>query len=249
MTEEEFEKLKPGDKVTLLPWEEARKAVRGTLYDCDGSIYSMSEPTWEMIRRTNEFIDRADDREFNKLYKFIGVKGAGFTWHIPKCCVVGKKEEKRIAGMNDIIEIFARNNKTIAKRGGKVGIARRSPQDKHDEAKGIIIAVARLYGYDVVTDGESEIELAGKEKIDADTKTFFRNLCLIGKQPLPATKDRVIRELAELEEKTEKLSHALAPLADKIGADTEAYNLLNRQLDVMRMYAEILKRRLAIWKD
>ena len=62
-------------------------------------------------------------------------------------------------------------------------------------------------------------------------------------------KNRVIRELAELEEKTEKLSHALLPLADKIGTDTEAYNLLSRQLDVMRIYAEILKRRLAIWKD
>ena len=62
-------------------------------------------------------------------------------------------------------------------------------------------------------------------------------------------KDRVKKELAELEEKAEKLSHALAPLADKVGTNTEAYNLLNRQLDVMRIYAEILIRRLLIWKD
>lgn len=167
MTEEEFEKLNPGDKVTLLPWEEAKKAVRGTMYDCDDSIYGISDTTWEIIRRTNEFIDNADDdasREFDKLYKFISLKGAGFTWHIPKCCVVGEVG-KRVAGKNDIIEILTRGNKTIAKRGGKVGIARRSPQDKPDEAKGIIIAVARLYGYDVVTDGEGAIELASKEKI------------------------------------------------------------------------------------
>lgn len=66
-------------------------------------------------------------------------------------------------------------------------------------------------------------------------------------------KDRVKKELAELEEKIEKLARALAPLAAKVGTDTEAYNLLDRQLDrqldVMRIYAEILRRRLAIWKD
>ena len=69
-------------------------------------------------------------------------------------------------------------------------------------------------------------------------------------EPLKETaKDRVEKELAELEEKIEKLSHALAPLADKISAEDEAYSLLNLQLEVMRTYANILLRRLAIWKD
>lgn len=266
MTEKEFNELKPGDKVTLLPW----------------------------------------------------------------------KEEKRIAGRNDIIEIFARGNKIIAKRDKKVGIARRSPMDKADEAKGVIIAVARLYGYDVVTDEEGKVTLADKKKIikeigdeptekpsgekeyellpwdealkaaeednrsnvtgagteicyiskyfweeqfrkdriihieehgddshlrdvffqksDGGLITLYMPACCIrekGEKTMKeeTAKDRVKKELAELEEKIEKLARALAPLAAKVGTDTEAYNLLNRQLDVMRIYAEILRRRLAIWKD
>lgn len=72
---------------------------------------------------------------------------------------------------------------------------------------------------------------------------------IFGKPLIETAKDRVKKELAELEEKVEKLSHALAPLADKIGTDTEAYSLLNLQLEVMKTYANILLRRLAIWKD
>lgn len=69
-------------------------------------------------------------------------------------------------------------------------------------------------------------------------------------EPLEETaKERVQKELAELEERTEKLSHAFAPLADKLGTETEAYSLLNLQLGVMRTYADILRRRLAIWED
>lgn len=72
---------------------------------------------------------------------------------------------------------------------------------------------------------------------------------IFGKPLKETAKDRVKKELAELEEKIEKLSHALAPLADKFGTETEAYSLLNLQLGVMRTYANILLRRLAIWKD
>lgn len=62
-------------------------------------------------------------------------------------------------------------------------------------------------------------------------------------------KGRVQKELAELEERAEKLSYAIIPIADKIGVASEAYSLLNMQLYVMRIYAQILRRRLAIWKD
>ncbi len=72
---------------------------------------------------------------------------------------------------------------------------------------------------------------------------------IFGKPLKETAKERVQKELAELEDRTEKLSHALAPLADKIGTETEAYSLLNLQLGVMRTYATILRRRLAIWKD
>ena len=78
-----------------------------------------------------------------------------------------------------------------------------------------------------------------KSAIDKPAEGIF------GKPLKETAKDRVKKELAELEEKIEKLSHALAPLADKIGTETEEYNLLIR----IRIYAEKLKRRLAIWKD
>ena len=72
---------------------------------------------------------------------------------------------------------------------------------------------------------------------------------ILGKPLKETAKDRVKKELAELEERIEKLSCVLAPLADKISAEDETYRLLNLQLDVMRTYANILLRRLAIWKD
>lgn len=72
---------------------------------------------------------------------------------------------------------------------------------------------------------------------------------IFGKPLKETAKDRVKKEIAELEEKIEKLSRALAPLAGKISAEDETYSLLNLQLEVMRTYANILLRRLAIWKD
>ena len=82
-----------------------------------------------------------------------------------------------------------------------------------------------------------------KSAIDKPAEGIF------GKPLKETAKDRVKKELAELEEKIEKLFHVLAPLADKIWAGDETYRLLNLQLDVMRTYANILLRRLAIWKD
>lgn len=71
---------------------------------------------------------------------------------------------------------------------------------------------------------------------------------MFGKPLKDTAKERVQKELAELEERIEKLSHAFAPLADKLGTETEAYSLLNLQLGAMRTYADILRRRLEIWK-
>lgn len=62
-------------------------------------------------------------------------------------------------------------------------------------------------------------------------------------------KNRVEKELAELEERAEKLFRAFPFLADKFGIENEAYSLLVLQINVMRVYAHILRRRLAIWKD
>lgn len=167
--------------VELLPWDEAKKAVAGTKFDCGNTIYGISKTTWETIRRENEAItnDRdEEEKEFLRKNGLIGIYSIGFSWAIPECCIVHKGND----ASSDVVRVKL--------------------------AEGVF------------------------DKLLKET-----------------AKERVQKELAELEEKIEKLSHVLAPLADKISAEDEAYSLLNLQLGVMRTYANILLRRLAIWKD
>lgn len=79
----------------LLPWDEAKKAVAGTEYDCDFTIYGISKVTWENIRRENEatasdqYSD--EDKERHKRNKLARIDDAlGFSWLIPECCIVYK---------------------------------------------------------------------------------------------------------------------------------------------------------------
>lgn len=313
MTEEEFNKLKRGDMVRIVKKCTDRMNKHGAMDKWLGKVMTVRNAV------NNDCVRMEEDCNEN-YYN-------GWFWdkNMIKCKVSSVTR----------INIITRGNKIIAKRDKKVGIAKRSPKDKADEAKGVIIAVARLYGYDVVTDeegkvtladkmiivkeigdkptekpsGEKEYELlpwdealkAAKENDLDDVAVDNTEICYISKvsweklrkfriiriedyvgngrlryitveQPkgetdmfyVPAccirekgektmkeetAKDRVKKELAELEEKIEKLTRALAPLADKIGTETEAYSLLNLQLGVMRTYADILRRRLAIWKD
>lgn len=252
MTKEEFEKLKPGDKVKIV-----RKRVSGmnNMGEMDkwlGKIMTVKE------RTVGGNIHMIEDRHEHY--------GSGWYW--------GKDMiECKVTKAENTIHILRRGNKTIAKCDKKVGIAKCSTEDEYDEAKGAIIAVARLYGYGVVSDEAGKVTLANEERRHLEkiaksaAKKILRRIYrtyrtnpsdaaidklaegVFGKPLKETAKERVYKELAELDERTDKLSHALLPLADKIGTDTEAYNLLSRQLDVMRIYAEILKRRLAIWKD
>lgn len=314
MTEKEFNELKPGDKVQIVEERTAGMNSLGAMDKWLGKIMTVKCFAYSDRIRMEE---DQNENYYN-----------GWCWNkdMIKC---------KVPFEEIIINVLVRGNKTIAKRDKKVGIARRSPKDKADEAKGVIIAVARLYGYDVLTDEEGKVTLADKkiivkeigdeptekpsgekeyellpwdealkaaeendpddvavdnteicylskasweklrksriiriedyvgngrlryitvEQPKGETDMFYVPACCIrekGEKTMKeeTAKDRVKKELAELEEKIEKLARALAPLAAKVGTDTEAYNLLNRQLDVMRIYAEILRRRLAIWKD
>lgn len=62
-------------------------------------------------------------------------------------------------------------------------------------------------------------------------------------------KNRVEKELAELEERAEKLFADKLCIPFSFGTETEAYSLLILQVNIMRTYANILRRRLAIWDD
>ena len=250
MTEKEFNELKPGDKVQIVKNRTAGMNSLGAMDKWLGKIMT--------VREHNGYDIRMKEDQNENYY-------SGWLWckDMIKC---------KVPFEEIIINVLARGNKIIAKHDKKVGIAMRSPKDNLDEAKGVIIAVARLYGDDVVSDKMGKVTLASEErrrmekvvKSAANTVKELRRMCLknpsdaaidklaegvFGKPLKETAKERVYKELAELDERTDKLSHALLPLADKIGTDTEAYNLLSRQLDVMRIYAEILKRRLAIWKD
>ena len=248
MTKKEFEKLKPGDKVKIVRERVAGMNCLGYMDKWLGKVMTVKEHTIGSNIRMVE-----DQHEH-----FCG-------WFWDKNMI-----ECKIPEAENTICLLTRGGKTIAKHGKKAGIAKCSTADEYDEAKGAIIAVARLYGYGVVSDETGKVTLANEERrriekvAKSAAKKELRRIYranpfgaaidkpaegIFGKPLKETAKDRVKKELAELEEKIEKLSHALAPLADKVGANTEAYSLLNLQLGVMRTYANILRRRLAIWKD
>ena len=243
MTKEEFEKLKPGDKVRIVRMRVFGMNRMGEMDKWLGKVMTVRE-------RTGNIICMVEDQ-----HEYCG------GWYWGKDMIECKTSEAE-----NTICILTRGGKTIAKRGKKVGIAKCSTADEYDEAKGAIIAVARLYGYGVVSDETGKVVLANEERrriekvAKSAAKKELRRIYrtnppdsaidklaegVFGKPLKETAKERVCKELAELEEKIEKLSHALAPLADKIGTETEEYNLLIR----IRIYAEKLKRRLAIWKD
>ena len=125
--------------------------------------------------------------------------------------------------------------------------------DKYDEAKGAIIAVARLYGYDVVSDKTGKVTLASEERRRFDAAIDKPAEGIFGKPLKETAKDRVKRELKELSERRNSLSRALQgaskKLPESMKVEDEAFNLLEMQLRVMEMYEAILARRLTIWKD
>ena len=244
MTKEEFKKLKPGDKVKIVRKRVSGMNCMGEMDKWLGKVMTVKEHT------VGGAVHMVEDQ-----HEYCG----GWYWS-------RNMIECKIPEAENTICILTRGGKTIAKRGKKAGIARCSTVDKYDEAKGTIIAVARLYGYGVVSDETGKVVLANEERrriekiAKSAAKKELRRIYranpidklaeeVFGKPLKETAKDRVKKELAELEEKIEKLSHALAPLADKIWAGDEAYSLLNCQFDVMRIYANILRRRLAIWKD
>lgn len=214
MTREEFEKLKPGDKVRIVSERVGGMNTSGKMDKWLGKVMTVRG------RRNESSIQMKEDKNEN---------GGGWFWG---CNMIRRKVSLR----NTLIDVIVRGNKTIAKRDiGKVGIAKCDPRDKFDESKGVIIAVARAYGWQHMDDNTGSLTLINPQK------------CV---KPLKKTsKDRVQKELAELEERADKLYNAIVPIADKLGVASEAYSLLNMQLYVMRIYAQILRRRLAIWKD
>ncbi len=143
MTEKEFNKLKPGDKVRIVNYRTNRMNSSGKMDKWLGKVMTVRERLDELT------IQMEEDKHEN---------AGGWIWW---CNMI----ERKVSTDDTLINVIVRGNKTIAKRDKKVGIARRSPKDKADEAKGVIIAVARLYGYDVLTDEESKVTLADKEKI------------------------------------------------------------------------------------
>ena len=227
MTQEEFEELKPGDKVKIVSERVFGMNCMGLMDKWLGKVMTVKE------RSVGGDIHMIEDQDECQ---------GGWYWN-------ENMIECKMPEAGKMIRILTRGDKTIAKYGKKAGIARCSAVDKYDEAKGAIIAVARLYGYDVVSDKTGKVTLASKERRCSDTAIDRLAEGVFGKPLKETAKDRVQKELAELEARIEKLSHAFAPLADKIGTETEAYSLLNLQLGVMRTYANILRRRLAIWKD
>lgn len=231
MTQEEFEELKPGDKVKIVSERVFGMNCMGLMDKWLGKAMTAKE------RSVGGNIHMIEDQN--------ECQGG---WHWNKNMIECKMPE---AGK--MIRILTRGDKTIAKYGKKAGIARCSAVDKYDEAKGAIIAVARLYGYDVVSDKTGKVTLASKERRCSDTTIDKLAEGVFGKPLKETAKDRVKRELKELSERRNSLSRALQgaskKLPENMKVEDEAFNLLEMQLRVMEMYEAILARRLTIWKD
>lgn len=141
MTKKEFEKLKPGDKVRIVRERVVGMNYMGEMDKWLGKVMTVRERAGNVIRMV-------EDR-----HEWAG----GWFWDEDMI-------ECKISEAENTIRILTRKEKTIAKCGKKVGIARRSTADEYDEAKGAIIAVARLYGYGVVSDETGKVTLASEER-------------------------------------------------------------------------------------
>lgn len=219
MTEKEFNKLKPGDKVKLVSVDKMRESrlyVTG-LNEWAGQIVTMS---------------KIIDKDNYKAFEIDEDVVPPLKWRFSHEMI-----ERKVGVKNGSVDIYVRRNKTIAKRdNGKVGIAKCDPRDKFDEAKGVIIAVARAYGWQHMDDNTGSLTLTRHAEPRKET-----------------AKDRVKRELKELSERRNSLSRVLQgaskKLPESMKVESEAFNLLEMRLRVMEMYEAILARRLAIWKD
>ena len=143
MTKKEFERLKEGDKVRIVHKRTDGMNQMGDMDHWLGKVMTVAG-RWDSggIKMEEDRSERDD---------------IGWYWGAE---MIECKVSESIA----YIEILTRENKTIAKSGKKVGTARRSSKDEADKAKGVIIAVARLCGYDVVTDEKGKVTLADKKK-------------------------------------------------------------------------------------
>lgn len=138
MTEKEFEKLKPGDKVRIVSERMDGMNMSGEMDKWLGKVMTVRE------RWNKDSIRMEEDK-----YEYVG----GWFW---KRNMISRKVSLR----NTLIDVTARGNKTIAKcDNGKVGIAKCDPRDKFDEAKGVIMAVARAYGWQYASDDTDNLTL------------------------------------------------------------------------------------------
>lgn len=140
MTEKEFNKLKPGDKVKLVSVDK--------MCECPAYIDSLNEWAGRIVT-IHKIIDH---------YRAFEIDEDGLS--PMKWLFSAEMIERKVGVANGSIGIYARGNKTIAKRdNGKVGIAKCDPKDEFDEAKGAIIAVARAYGWQYASDDTDSLTL------------------------------------------------------------------------------------------
>lgn len=111
MTEKEFKKLKPGDKVQIV-----RKRVGGM--NISGEMDKWLGKVMTVRRRWgNDSIQMEEDKHEN---------AGGWIWW---CNMI----ERKVSTDDTLINVIVCGNKTIAKRDKKVGIAKCDPRDKFDE--------------------------------------------------------------------------------------------------------------------
>lgn len=152
---------------------------------------------------------------------------------------MSKKEKKEVNASKILDEIIALTFTRHAKLTEEEFLKEIQAPDGVDETEWV-----RKSCFTLIAAAMREI-LKANDKITLINQTLCVSLDPDGKQ---TAKDRVQAELRELVEKTTKLVGFIG--SEKFNAlDDEMKELLTEQREIMEKYADILTRRLLIWRD
>lgn len=134
MTEKEFKKLKPGDKVKIV--SKKTKSEDGTKYGCWNTVGLMDRWLGRTMTVSSAPIESANMETFHVFMSEDGGNWRWYPWMI----------EHKVDPVNQIKYIVSDRKTVIKLPDGRTGVAWRNPEDKDDPYIGAAVALARAFG-------------------------------------------------------------------------------------------------------
>jgi hypothetical protein len=135
MTRKDFRQLKPGTKVRIVDKRTEYMDPSGEMDHWLGKIMTVREIVFENTGCSVKMVEDIDEFE-----------GDGWYWDAEMIA------HEVAANTEYNINISICGNKITASHGEKIGVAMCSPDDSFDELKGVLIAVARMCGYNLYSE-------------------------------------------------------------------------------------------------